>query len=124
MIILLNLQFSFRKGHTIATAYCVRIAVRIFIGARDCFIAKGLMKPEVGFYSPSSAGPYQMCLPSQIRNKLCVRGKPENQKAQDGVSSVAYTPVGYVGTLLLYDQTQWQSPLGLTETACKPSILL
>lgn len=83
MIILLNLQFIFRKGHTIATAYCVRIAVRIFIGARDCFIAKGLMKPEVGFYSPSSAGPYQMCLPSQVRNKLCVHGKAQNQKAPE-----------------------------------------
>ena len=47
MIMLLNLQFIFRKGHTGAPGCCVRTAVKMFWAARGSFTEKGLEKPGV-----------------------------------------------------------------------------
>lgn len=94
MIMLLNLQFIFRKGHTGATGCCGRIAVKMFWAARGSFTEKGLKKSEVSSVALPLLGISDVSSLSDQEQVTYVCGKPQNQKAQDGFSSEALTRLG------------------------------
>lgn len=104
MIIPLNLQLITRKGHTIATAYYIRIVV-YYIPSKDLEKPKQapVVLPLQGHIKPGASYMYVQHLRTRTRER----------KMEESQVRLLYF-AGYVG-ILLYHQSQYQRPLGVSQ---------
>lgn len=111
MIIPLNLQLITRKGHTIATAYYIRIVVYYIP-------SKGLEKPKQAPVVLPLQGHIRCTSPlkpgASYMYAQHLRTTTRKRKMEESQVRLLYF-AGYVGILLLYHQSQYQRPLGVSQ---------